>query len=100
MDDVLEIVTATEEVKGASITLHQRVLRGEDVLIDARVKVAFVVGRPGAADSEAAAARHARRSRRDGRRIDLAFAHVRLGKPVPTCPGHALRQSTAGGWLM
>ncbi len=44
MDDVLDIVTATEEVKGASITLHQRVLRGEDVLIDARVKVAFVAG--------------------------------------------------------
>jgi acyl-CoA thioester hydrolase len=44
MDDVLEVVTATEGVKGASITLHQRVMRDEDLLIDARVKVAFVAG--------------------------------------------------------
>ena len=44
MDDVLEVLTATEEVKGASITLHQTVTRGEDMLIDARVKVAFVAG--------------------------------------------------------
>src|SRR5262245_32902891 len=41
MDDVLDIETATEEVKGASITLHQRVLRGTEQLIDARVQVAF-----------------------------------------------------------
>ena len=74
MDDVLDVVTATEEVKGASITLHQTVLRGEDVLIDARVKVAFVVGRPGAANSEAAAARHARRSGRD-ERLDDSLPH-------------------------
>ncbi|MBX9772799.1 MAG: tol-pal system-associated acyl-CoA thioesterase [Xanthobacteraceae bacterium] len=44
MDDLLEIVTATEEVKGASITLHQRVMRGDDMLIEAHVKVAFVSG--------------------------------------------------------
>jgi acyl-CoA thioester hydrolase len=44
MDDLLEIVTETEEVKGASITLHQQVMRGEEVLIDAHVKVAFVSG--------------------------------------------------------
>jgi acyl-CoA thioester hydrolase len=44
MDDVLEVVTETEEVKGASVTLHQRVRRGGDALIDARVKVAFVSG--------------------------------------------------------
>jgi acyl-CoA thioester hydrolase len=44
MDDVLEIVTTTEEVKGASISLHQKVVRGEETLIDARVKVAFVAG--------------------------------------------------------
>jgi acyl-CoA thioester hydrolase len=42
MDDVLEIETAPEEVKGASITLHQRVSRGEEVLIEAHVRVAFV----------------------------------------------------------
>jgi acyl-CoA thioester hydrolase len=42
MDDVLEVVTAYAEVKGASITLEQRILRGDELLIDARVRVAFV----------------------------------------------------------
>jgi acyl-CoA thioester hydrolase len=44
MDDVLEIVTVPMEVRGASITLGQEVRRGNDVLIEARVKVAFVSG--------------------------------------------------------
>jgi acyl-CoA thioester hydrolase len=44
MDDVLEIATVPEEVKGASILLHQRVTRGEDILIEAQVRVAFVSG--------------------------------------------------------
>jgi acyl-CoA thioester hydrolase len=44
MDDVLEVVTAPQEVKGASITLHQRVMRGDELLIEARVRVAFVSG--------------------------------------------------------
>jgi acyl-CoA thioester hydrolase len=44
MDDVLEIVTQTAEVKGASVTLHQQVMRGGDVLIEAIVQVAFVSG--------------------------------------------------------
>jgi acyl-CoA thioester hydrolase len=44
MDDVLEIRTEPAEVKGASLTLRQRALRGEDVLIDANVRVAFVSG--------------------------------------------------------
>ena len=42
MDDVLDIVTAAEEVKGASITMHQKVMRGDELLIEARVQVAFV----------------------------------------------------------
>jgi acyl-CoA thioester hydrolase len=42
MDDVLEIVTAPIEVKGASVVLHQKVKRGEEVLIEATVQVAFV----------------------------------------------------------
>ena len=42
MDDVLEVVTAPEEVKGASITLHQRILRGDELLVEAHVRVAFV----------------------------------------------------------
>lgn len=42
MDDVLDIVTLPHEVKGASITLSQQVRRGSDVLVEARVRVAFV----------------------------------------------------------
>ena len=44
MDDLLDIVTQPHEVRGASITLAQEVRRGADVLIAARVKVAFVSG--------------------------------------------------------
>jgi acyl-CoA thioester hydrolase len=44
MDDVLDVVTAPEEVKGASIVLLQRVIRGDDVLVEAHVRVAFVAG--------------------------------------------------------
>lgn len=42
MDDVLTVVTAPQEVKGASITLHQQVMRDEELLVDAQVRVAFV----------------------------------------------------------
>jgi acyl-CoA thioester hydrolase len=42
MDDVLDIVTAPQEVKGASITLHQQVLRGDELLVEAQVRVACV----------------------------------------------------------
>jgi len=44
MDDVLQIVTRPAEVKGASVMLSQRVMRGEDVLVEAAVQVAFVSG--------------------------------------------------------
>jgi acyl-CoA thioester hydrolase len=44
MDDVLEIVTAPVEVKGASIVLHQRVNRNGELLVEATVQVAFVSG--------------------------------------------------------
>jgi acyl-CoA thioester hydrolase len=44
MDDVLEIVTEPEVVKGASIILHQRVMRGDEILVEASVRVAFVSG--------------------------------------------------------
>jgi len=42
MDDVLEIATAPLEVKGASVVIHQQVMRGEELLVDAMVQVAFV----------------------------------------------------------
>ncbi len=44
MDDVLDIITMPAEVRGATITLHQRVLRGADLVAEAHVKVAFVSG--------------------------------------------------------
>jgi acyl-CoA thioester hydrolase len=42
MDDVLDVVTWPLEVKGASITLAQEVRRGGDVLVKAKVRVAFI----------------------------------------------------------
>lgn len=42
MDDILDIVTLPHEVKGASITLSQEVRRGEELLVEAKVRVAFV----------------------------------------------------------
>jgi acyl-CoA thioester hydrolase len=44
MDDVLGVVTAPAEVKGASVMLRQRVMRGEELLVEAQVRVAFVSG--------------------------------------------------------
>jgi acyl-CoA thioester hydrolase len=44
MDDLLDVVTQTEEVRGASVALHQKVMRGADLLVEAHVRVAFVSG--------------------------------------------------------
>jgi acyl-CoA thioester hydrolase len=44
MDDLLDIVTTPKDVKGASVTLHQEVRRGDDMLVRADVQVAFVSG--------------------------------------------------------
>src|SRR3954464_11770802 len=44
MEDVLTVVTAPEEVKGASITLLQQCFRGEELLCEAHVRVAFISG--------------------------------------------------------
>jgi len=47
MDDILEVRTLSREVSGASILLLQRVMRGEKVLLESEVRVAFVSeGRP------------------------------------------------------
>ena len=42
MDDVLEISTTPQEVKGASITLRQQCRRGDELLCEASVRVAFI----------------------------------------------------------
>jgi acyl-CoA thioester hydrolase len=44
MDDILAVTTEPVEVKGASLTLLQRVTRDDDVLVEAHVRVAFVSG--------------------------------------------------------
>jgi acyl-CoA thioester hydrolase len=44
MDDVLDIVTTPEEVKGASVMLNQKVMRDEELIVEAHVQVAFVSG--------------------------------------------------------
>jgi len=44
MDDLLEVSTELKEVKGASVRLHQRIVRGEELLIDAQIRLAFVAG--------------------------------------------------------
>jgi acyl-CoA thioester hydrolase len=44
MDDVLEVHTEPQEVRGASISVRQRIMRGEELLIEASVRVAFVSG--------------------------------------------------------
>src|SRR6185437_6428767 len=44
MDDVLDVITWPNEVKGASATLRQLIKRKEDVLIEADVRFAFVAG--------------------------------------------------------
>jgi acyl-CoA thioester hydrolase len=42
MDDVLVVVTGPQDVKGASITLEQQILRRDELLVEAHVRVAFV----------------------------------------------------------
>jgi len=42
MDDVLTSVTTPKEVRGASVTLNQKVMRGGDLLVEADVQVAFI----------------------------------------------------------
>ena len=44
MDDVLEVITTPTEIKGASIKLLQQCRRGNDLLVKANVRVAFVSG--------------------------------------------------------
>ena len=72
MDDVLEVATAPEEVKGASITLKQQILRGDELLVEAHVRVAFVCG--GRARPIPKALRTAMRADRDRSAVDRPHA--------------------------
>ncbi|MCK1701681.1 tol-pal system-associated acyl-CoA thioesterase [Bradyrhizobium sp. 131] len=42
LDDLLDVVTVPQEVRGASIALLQECRRGDDLLVTARVRVAFI----------------------------------------------------------
>lgn len=44
IDEVIEVVTKPGEIGGASILLQQTVMRGDEVLVDAQVRIAFVCG--------------------------------------------------------
>ena len=44
MDDMLNVTTSATHIGGASIDLAQRVLRGEDVLVEAKVCIACIAG--------------------------------------------------------
>ena len=58
MDDVLEIITEPAEVKGASMTARQRIMRSEELLVEATVRVAFVSGGKARPISKTVAHRH------------------------------------------
>jgi acyl-CoA thioester hydrolase len=47
-DDALLVVSQMEAVRGASVVIHQRVMRGQEIITDARVTAAFLSpnGRP------------------------------------------------------
>ncbi|WP_237480976.1 tol-pal system-associated acyl-CoA thioesterase [Lichenibacterium dinghuense] len=42
MDDLLDVETRVAELGGASLTMHQRLTRGGDLLVEATVRVAAV----------------------------------------------------------
>jgi acyl-CoA thioester hydrolase len=44
LDDDLVVLSEVIEVRAASCTIHQRVMRGTDLLSDARVTAAFIAG--------------------------------------------------------
>ena len=47
MDDVLQVETRTAEIRGASLTIAQRITRGDDVIVTADVRVAAIAdGKP------------------------------------------------------
>ena len=48
LDDDLVVVSRLDEVRGVSCVIHQQILRGEDLLTDATITVAFLSpdGRP------------------------------------------------------
>ena len=47
LDDALLVLSEVREVRAASCVIHQRVMRGDDILADAMITAAFILeGRP------------------------------------------------------
>ncbi|HYJ52399.1 MAG TPA: YbgC/FadM family acyl-CoA thioesterase [Allosphingosinicella sp.] len=47
LDDALRVLSEVREVRAASCVIHQRVMRGDDILADAMITAAFISeGRP------------------------------------------------------
>lgn len=44
IDDILTVETVTADVSGARIFMEQKIMRGEDVLVTARVEAAIIAG--------------------------------------------------------
>jgi acyl-CoA thioester hydrolase len=44
LGDDLQVVSSVEQVRASSLDIHQRVMRGTEVLTDARVTAAFLDG--------------------------------------------------------
>lgn len=42
IDDILEVITECDEIGGASLSLAQKIMRGDDVLIKVKVKVVLI----------------------------------------------------------
>ena len=54
LSDDLQVVSTVEQVRASSVDIHQRVMRGDELLTDARVTAAFLdgAGRPRRQPSE------------------------------------------------
>ena len=47
LDDALRVLSEVREVRAASCLIHQRVMRGDEILADAMIRAAFIAdGRP------------------------------------------------------
>lgn len=48
MDDILEVITEAEEMTAATLTLGQKIMRGEETLISSRAKIVLIssAGKP------------------------------------------------------
>ncbi len=63
LGDDLQVVSPVEQVRASSVDIHQRVMRGPELLTDATVTAAFLDGGPAAAATEGLGRQSSRQSR-------------------------------------